>query len=254
MTELPSGLAPSELSAAVHSFDTSIGVDGPGSRFVLFLSGCPLRCLYCQNPDTWHMRDGHRMTIDEVMAQLRPYRRFLQVAGGGVTVSGGEPLMQPEFVTEFFRRCRELGLHTALDTSGALGDRVDDDLLDVTDLVLLDIKSWDRLLYRTLTTGRLQPTLDLARRLAARGTRMWIRFVLVPGLTDEPDNIDGVADFAATLGSCVDRVEVLPFHRMGAAKYQALGIPFPLAEAEPPTEELLDDVRARFRRHGLTVR
>ncbi|WP_338390912.1 pyruvate formate-lyase-activating protein [Micromonospora haikouensis] len=242
-----------ELTGAVHSWDLSIGVDGPGTRFVAFLAGCPLRCRFCHSPDTWYRRSGRHQTVDELMAQVQRYRRFISVAGGGVTISGGEPLMQPRFTGEVLRRCHALGLHTALDTSGFLGARADDALLDATDLVLLDVKSRDPATYRRVTrTGEIGPTLRFGRRLAARGTTIWIRFVLVPGLTDAPDNVAGVADFAAELPS-LQRVEVLPFHRLGAHKYAELGLTFPLADTEPPTPELLDRVRGQFAARGLTV-
>lgn len=141
----------------VHSWDLSTGVDGPGTRFVLFVSGCPLRCLYCANPDTWHLRDGKPTTVDEVMAEIDKYRAFVTTAGGGVTITGGEPLLQSAFTAEIFRRCKEAGLHTALDTSGFLGARADDALLADADLVLLDIKSFDIGTYRKLTGGELAP-------------------------------------------------------------------------------------------------
>ncbi|GLY04218.1 MULTISPECIES: pyruvate formate-lyase-activating protein [Actinoplanes] len=237
----------------VHSFDVSTGVDGPGTRFVAFLAGCPLRCQYCHSPDTWFRRSGRPMTDDELMTEIGHYERFLKVAHGGVTLSGGEALQQPDFVREIFTRCREKGIHTALDTSGFLGDKADDALLDVTDLVLLDIKAGDEDTYARVTrTGRLEPTLRFADRLAARGTKIWIRFVLVPGLTDSVKNVELVAEHAASIPT-VERVEVLPFHRLGAAKYQALNEPFPLAETPAPTPELLERVRAQFRAHGLTV-
>jgi pyruvate formate lyase activating enzyme len=237
----------------LHSFDISTGVDGPGTRFVAFLAGCPLRCLYCHSPDTWYRRSGRPTTVDDLMTEIRRYERFIKVAGGGVTLSGGEPLQQPDFVREVFLRCRQLKLHTALDTSGFLGDRADDELLDATDLVLLDIKSGDPVTYRQVTgTGRLAPTVRFARRLADRGTPMWIRFVLVPGLTDDPANVAAVAGIVADLPS-VQRVEVLPFHRLGAAKYTAMGLPFPLADTPAPGTDLLDRVRDQFRDRGLAV-
>ena len=239
-----------EVSGAVHSTDVSIGVDGPGTRFVVFLAGCPLRCRYCHSPDTWTMRGGRRRTVDEVAGELRRYQRFIRMAGGGLTVSGGEPLLQPRFTAALLREARELGLHTALDTSGFLGARAGDDLLDATDLVLLDIKSWHPATYRLVTGRAAEPTLRFARRLADRGTPMWIRFVLVPGLTDELSNVDGVARFVAGLPS-VERVEVLPFHRLGAYKYAELGLPFPLADTPPPSAEVVDRVRKQFAEHGL---
>jgi pyruvate formate lyase activating enzyme len=241
------------ITGAVHSWDTSVGVDGPGTRFVVFLAGCPLRCLYCHSPDTRSMRSGTRRTVDDVWADIARYRRFIQVAGGGVTVSGGEPLLQPAFTAELLRRCHEAGLHTALDTSGYLGARADDSLLDATDLVLLDIKSWDPAVYRHVTGRSVAPTLTFARRLADRGTRMWIRFVLVPGLTDDPANVDGVAQFVASL-STVERVEVLPFHRLGAHKWAELGLTFPLADTLPPDDALQERVRGQFCGYGLDVR
>jgi pyruvate formate lyase activating enzyme len=253
----PSGVTPAEALAttvrgSLHSWDLSTGVDGPGTRAVAFLAGCPLRCVYCQNPDTWRMREGRSVVVDELMDEVGKYVRFISQAGGGVTASGGEPLLQPAFVTAFFRRCRELGLHTALDTSGALGRRAGDELLDLTDLVLLDLKSWDRATYRAVTGGDVTPTLVFARRLAERRVPTWIRFVLVPGLTDEVANVEGIASFAASLGN-VGRVDVLPLHRLGEAKYAALGLPFPLADVDPPSAEQLDRVRDQFRSHGLLV-
>ncbi|MFY1668644.1 pyruvate formate-lyase-activating protein [Plantactinospora sp. WMMB334] len=240
------------LTGAVHSWDISTGVDGPGTRLVVFLAGCPLRCRYCQNPDTWRMRPAQRTDVDALWTVVSGFTRFIRVAGGGLTVSGGEPLLQPAFTEALLRRARQTGLHTALDTSGALGDRASDALLDATDLVLLDIKSGDPRTYRRVTGGDLAPTLRFARRLAERGNRMWIRFVLVPGLTDAPANVAAVARHAAAL-TTVERVEVLPFHRLGAAKYAALGLRFPLADTPPPSPELLDRVRDQFRAHGLVT-
>jgi pyruvate formate lyase activating enzyme len=241
------------VTGSVHSFDISTGVDGPGTRFVAFLAGCPLRCQYCHSPDTWFQRNGTPTGVDDLITQIRRYERFIKVAGGGVTLSGGEPLQQPAFTREVLTRCREMGLHTALDTSGFYGDRADDVLLDAVDLVLLDIKSGEEETYRRVTgTGRLEPTIRFARRLAERGTPIWVRFVLVPGLTDDPATVDAVADLVAAVPT-VERVEVLPFHRLGAAKYAALGIDFPLAGTEPPSAGLVGRVRGQFRERGLTV-
>ncbi|MEU3792780.1 pyruvate formate-lyase-activating protein [Streptomyces fructofermentans] len=236
----------------IHSWDLSTGVDGPGTRFVLFVSGCPLRCLYCANPDTWHMRDGKETTVDEVMAEIEKYRAFITTAGGGVTVTGGEPLLQPAFTGGILRRCKEAGLHTSLDTSGFLGARASDELLSDTDLVLLDIKSFDVTAYRKLTGGRLAPTLSFATRLDRLGVPVWIRYVLVPGWTDDPEAVEGLAEFVAELDS-VERVDVLPFHKLGAAKYEALGIPFPLRDTPVPAPELTERVRTQFRAHGVAA-
>jgi pyruvate formate lyase activating enzyme len=236
----------------IHSWDLSTGVDGPGTRFVLFLSGCPLRCLYCANPDTWHMRDGQAVTVDEVVARIATYTGFLTAAGGGVTLTGGEPLLQPAFTAAILRRCRELGLHTALDTSGFLGARATDDLLADTSLVLLDIKSFDVPTYRKLTGGALAPTLTFATRLDRLGVPVRIRYVLVPGWTDDEAAVDGLASFSAGLGN-VEQIDILPFHKLGAAKYDALGIPFPLRDTPVPDAALTARVRAQFQAHGLTT-
>ena len=241
------------VTGSVHSWDLSTGVDGPGTRFVLFLAGCPLRCQYCQNPDTWHMRTGERTSVDEVMERIEHYRPVFARTGGGVTLSGGEPLLQSDFVEAIFRRCHELGVTTALDTSGALGMRARDGLLDATDLVLLDIKSFDRAVYaRTTGGGNVTPTLLFARRLAERGQKVWIRFVVVPGLTDGSKNVSRLAEFVGSLGN-VERVDVIGFHHLGEPKYEALGIPYPVRDVAEPTHEQLEPVRAQFRAAGLAV-
>ncbi|WP_440103048.1 pyruvate formate-lyase-activating protein [Streptosporangium sp. H16] len=237
-------------TGVIESWDVSIGVDGPGTRFTLFTCGCPLRCLYCHNPETWRMRDGRRVTVDEVMDEIGEYRHFIEAAGGGVTVSGGEPLLQADFTAEVLHRCHEIGLHTVLDTSGLLGERATDAMLADTDLVLLDIKSFNPAAYRRLTDGPLAPTLRFAKRLAELRRPTWARFVLVPGLTDDPEDIDGLAWFVAGLDN-VERVDILPYHRLTAAKYRRLGRPYPLAGVAPPDRVLLDRVHARFRFHGV---
>ncbi|MFI7602385.1 pyruvate formate-lyase-activating protein [Actinoplanes sp. NPDC049681] len=251
MTTLTAAAPP--VTGSLHSFDISTGVDGPGTRFVAFLAGCPLRCQYCHSPDTWYRRNGRPTTADELLTEIRRYERFLKVAGGGVTISGGEPLQQPGFTREVLRGCKKMRLHTAVDTSGFLGDQADDALLEATDLVLLDIKAGDPATYRRVTrTGRLEPTVRFAHRVADRGIAIWVRFVLVPGLTDDPAGVDAVASIAAAIPT-VARVEVLPFHRLGAPKYAVLGIPFPLTGTPAPDAALVERVRTQFRGHGLTV-
>ncbi|MFD4660641.1 pyruvate formate-lyase-activating protein [Kitasatospora sp. NPDC058444] len=237
----------------LHSWDLSTGVDGPGTRFVAFLAGCPLRCLYCHNPDTRYTRDGRPASAEDIVHEAAKYTDFIRASGGGATVSGGEPLLQPVLTGELLHRFKhELGLHTALDTSGYLGARATDALLADTDLVLLDIKSWDRALYRHVTGRELAPTLEFARRLADLGTEVWVRFVLVPGLTDPTTNVEGVAAFAASLGN-VTRVDILPFHRLGAPKWRALGLDFPLADTPAPSPEQVAETRAIFVAHGLNA-
>lgn len=240
------------VTGSVHSWDLSTGVDGPGTRFVLFTAGCPLRCLYCQNPDTWSEREGRRVGADEVMARIRRYRTVFELSGGGVTISGGEPLLQPRFTGAVLEACRAEGFHTALDTSGALGARAGDALLRDVDLTLLDVKSPDPQVYRRLTGGDLEPTLRFARRLARLGRPVRVRYVLVPGWTDDLDGVAGLAGFLADLGN-VEQVDVLAFHRLGQAKYDALGLTFPLADVTPPGPDLLARVREGFAGAGLRV-
>nr|WP_226925470.1 pyruvate formate-lyase-activating protein [Georgenia thermotolerans] len=237
---------------SMHSWELVTAVDGPGTRLTVFLAGCPLRCLYCHNPDTLKMKDGEPVAVEELLARVRRYLPVFRATGGGLTVSGGEPLMQPAFLGRLLRGAKEMGVHTTIDTSGFLGAHASEALLDDVDLVLLDIKSGLPETY-TRTTGReLRPTLDFSRRLADRGTEMWIRFVLVPGLTDAPENVAAVADHVATLAT-VSRVEVLPFHNMGRDKWQRLGMAYELADTPAPSPELVERVRGQFRDRGLTV-
>ncbi|MEP7089904.1 MAG: pyruvate formate-lyase-activating protein [Nocardioidaceae bacterium] len=236
-----------------HSYEITGAVNGPGVRFTLFLSGCPLRCQYCENADTWQLSNGRRVTMGRMVDEVAKYARFVTTAHGGITVSGGEPMLQMRFLEALLKRCKEdLGLHTAVDTSGFLGERASDEFLDLVDLFLLDIKSGDPATYRLVTSAELAPTLRFARRLSEHGSRMWVRFVLVPGLTDAPENVEAVAAFTATLEG-VERVEVLPFHQLGAAKWADLGLAYQLGEVVPPSEELVRRVEDQFRAHGLPV-
>lgn len=236
----------------IHSVETAGTVDGPGIRFVVFTTGCPLRCLYCHNPDSRNLKDGKLTSAADVVKEISQYADFLKRTGGGVTVSGGEPLYQQDFVTTIFKGCKAMGLHTALDTSGYLGKAVSQSLLDVTDLVLLDIKSFDSETYKKVTNTKLQPTLDFADHLAALGKPMWVRCVLVPGLTDNMDDFDRLADYLKKLGN-VQKVEILPFHKMGEAKWKALGYKYELEDTQPPTPEVIQKVQEVFTRRGLST-
>ena len=241
-----------DLVGYVHSYEVGSTVDGPGLRFVAFLTGCLLRCQYCHNPDTWHKRNGHPVTVSKAMTTVGKYAKVLKISKGGITLSGGEPMVQRPFMARIFRRCKELGLHTCLDTAGRLGEKMTDrEIMDV-DLHLLDIKSGDPEIYRKVTNQPLQPTLDYARRLSDMGRPMWIRYVLVPDLSDGFDNVQKVADFCATLKT-VERVEILRFHQMGSEKWKQLGLEYQLARTEAPSAELTERVRGQFRGAGLTV-
>ena len=236
-----------------HSYEITGSVNGPGMRFMLYLSGCPLRCQYCQNPDMWTMHNGRPVTVGRMVDEVAKYANFIRTAHGGITVSGGEPMLQIRFLEALLRRCKQdLGLHTAVDTSGFLGARASEDFLDLVDLFLLDIKAGDEELYQLVTSAELEPTLRFARRLSDRGNRMWLRYVLVPGLTDAEDDVEKVARFMSTLAH-VERVEVLPFHQLGAGKWTDLRLPYQLADVPPAAPELVRRAEAQFRAHGLTV-
>jgi pyruvate formate lyase activating enzyme len=236
----------------VHSFTTGSTVDGPGVRVVAWLTGCQFRCLYCHNPDTWRMTNGIPVTVEGAKAQLGKYRHGLKIMKGGFTLSGGEPLMQDRFVVKLLTAAQAMGIHTALDSNGYLGDRLTDGDLEKIDLVLLDIKSWDPERHRQLTGMEVHPVLNFARRLASRRKPVWLRYVLVAGLTDDLKDIAQTASFVASLGN-VERVDVLPFHQLGAFKWKQLGIEYKLQDTEPPPKETIERVCARFRDEGLKV-
>lgn len=217
----------------IHSVETCGTVDGPGIRFVVFTQGCPLRCLYCHNPDCRSAAEGQLVTVEQLVAEIQTYASYIRPPGG-VTVSGGEPLMQPEFVETLLRQCKARGIHTTLDTSGYVNLTVAKPVLEFTDLVLLDIKSFKPETYLQVTNVAIAPTLEFARYLSEIKKPVWIRFVLVPGLTDDVENIAGLAEFVAGLGN-VERVEILPFHKMGEYKWERLGYDYRLKETQPPT-------------------
>ena len=238
----------SETKGFVSAVETCGAVEGPGLRYIVFTQGCPLRCQYCHNPETQGRAEGSATTAGAVLADVLRYRTFLR--RGGLTISGGEPLLQPGFVHAILHGAKQAGLHTALDTSGFLGALASDALLDCLDLVLLDIKSGLPETYREVTGVDLAPTLEFARRLDARGMPMWIRVVLVPGLTDAPENLAAIARFVATLRH-VKRVELLPFHKIGEHKYEGTGLPYHLKDTPTPGPEDMARARALFAEAGV---
>lgn len=237
----------------VHSWELVTAVDGPGTRMTMFLSGCPLRCQYCHNPDTMEMKTGSLEKVEDAVERILRYEPVFRVSKGGLTISGGEPLFQIAFTRRILRAVHDAGVHTAIDTSGFLGARLSDEDLDNIDLVLLDVKSGDEETYKRVTRRELQPTIDFGDRLAAKGKKVWIRFVLVPGLTDAPDNVDGVVNIVSRWKDNVERVEVLPFHNMGADKWRELGFPYALEDVRPPAKEDVAAVREKFRAAGFEV-
>lgn len=236
----------------LHSWELVTAVDGPGTRMTTFVAGCPLRCLYCHNPDTITTRHGLPVKASALLKRIKRYRGVFGATGGGITLSGGEALAQPGFVRRVLAGAKEVGIHTALDTSGFLGHHADDAMLADIDLVLLDVKAGDEVTYGKVTGRSLAPTLEFGRRLSDRGVETWIRFVLVPGLTDDESTIEPIAEYAASLAS-VTRVEVLPFHQMGSSKWTELGMTYLLADTKPPTPELVERVRGIFRARGLAT-
>jgi pyruvate formate lyase activating enzyme len=234
----------------LHSFTTGSAVDGPGVRVVAWTTGCMWRCVYCHNPDTWTMSNGIPISVARATEELRKYRHGLKVMSGGFTLSGGEPLMQHRFAVKLFAAAKGMGIHTALDTNGFYGDRLSDADLETIDLVLLDMKIWNPERHLKLTGMGAYPTRDFARRLAARRRPVWVRFVLIPGWTDDLHDIAKIAEFAAGLGN-VERVDVLPFHQMGRYKWERLGLDYTLADVEPPAGDAIERALAVFRTAGL---
>ena len=235
------------LQGAVHSTESFGAVDGPGIRFIIFLKGCRMRCRYCHNVDTWDPAGAELRTADSLLEEAERYRSYWGKKGG-ITVSGGEPLLQTEFLTELFRKAKERGIHTTLDTAGQPFTREEPyfsrfrELMAVTDLVLLDIKEIDPQRHRALTSHDNANILDLARYLSETGKPVWIRHVLVPGVTDFDEDLKGLRAFLDGLSN-VERVEVLPYHSMGESKWERLGIPYTLSGTEPPSEERTANAR-----------
>ena len=248
-SDVRSALASGDMGF-LHSFTTGSTVDGPGVRVVAWTAGCMWRCRYCHNPDTWTMSNGIPVTITKAIEELRKYRHGLKVMSGGLTISGGEPLMQHRFVAKLFAAASAMGIHTALDSNGYYGARLTDAELETISLVLLDIKTWDPERHRSLTGMDNAPTLEFARRLAARRRPIWLRYVLVPGLTDDPEDVAKTAAFAGELGN-VERVDVLPFHQMGQYKWKKLGLEYTLDNTPSPSNELVEQTCALFRSAGL---
>ncbi len=235
------------LKGLIHSYETFGAADGPGVRFMVFLRGCPFRCRYCHNPDTWAGQGGFAATPMEVLDRAIRYREYWGEKGG-ITVSGGEPMLQAPFVAELFKKCHDLGVNTCIDTCAGVFSRENADirrLLDLTDTVLLDIKHIDPVKHRELTGADLAPVLDCAKYLAEIGKPVWLRHVLVPGWTDSEADLDRLAAFVRPLSN-IERVDILPYHTMGVEKWRALGLAYPLEGVEPPSEESLALARSKF--------
>lgn len=241
-----------EIKGNIHSLESFGTVDGPGIRFVVFMQGCPLRCLYCHNPDTWDVKNQpkYQMTPEELIAEVLRYKSF--IAKGGVTVTGGEPLLQPDFLKAFFRLCRENGIHTALDTSGYICSAKALAVLDEVDLVLLDIKTLNTELHPLLTGVKQENTLKFLDELEKRNIPVWIRHVIVPGWTDKDDELENLARYISRY-KVVQKAELLPYHTMGAYKYEAQGLEYKLKDVPPLSAERLTNAKEIFKRNGIPV-
>lgn len=233
------------LTGKIHSLESFGTVDGPGIRFVTFMQGCPLRCRYCHNPDTWRADAPvkYELTPRQLLGEVSRYKSF--IAKGGVTLTGGEPLMQPDFCREFFRLCREAGIHTALDTAGSVYNEKTLSVLDFTDLVLLDIKALQPELCRAVCGSDGRNALRLLDELERRGIDVWIRHVVVPGLTDDDRLLDELVGYLKPY-RCVRKIEWLPYHTMGVFKYKDLGLAYPLEGVPPLPAERIKAIRERY--------
>lgn len=240
------------ITAKIHSIETCGTVDGPGIRYVIFFKGCPLRCVYCHNPDTWNGSEYKEVSVSEVFSDILKYKEFMAFSQGGVTVTGGEPLLQTEFIYELFKLCKKENIHTAIDTSGNIFDENVKKVLEFTDLVLLDIKAFDDDLFKSITGKSVRNTLLFAEWLNQKNIATWIRFVFVPTVNDDFDDIEKIADYIKRFDN-IKRVEVLPFHKMGEYKWEELNLEYKLKEVEVPAKESIEKVKAIFIRNGIDV-
>ena len=238
-----------QIKGTIHSVESFGSVDGPGIRYVLFVHGCPLRCQFCHNPDTW-AEAGKTATVGAILEDIQKYRSFIQ--NGGVTLSGGEPLQQPAFCQAILDGCRSLGLHTALDTSGAVPLNQCRGAVDASDLLLLDIKAMDPQICKELTGQDNQNALRLLDYCEQNKKPVWIRHVVIPGITALPERLEALAEHLADK-SCIQRVELLPFHQMGKYKWEALNLFYPLADTPEPTEKEMADAQKIFLKYHLPL-
>lgn len=238
------------MEAYINSFESFGTKDGPGIRFVLFLQGCPLRCLYCHNVDSWDKdKKNYIYSPEEIIDEINKVKFFIS---GGVTVSGGEPLMQPDFLIDFFKLCEKEGFHRALDTSGVIFNDKIKEVYKNTDLVLLDIKHIDKDKYKKLTSVNLQPTLDTMEYLSSIDKPVWIRHVLLPGYTDDEKDLDNLASYISNFKN-VKRVDILPFHQMAMYKWEKVGIEYKLKHNPIPTPEQIKKAEDIFKKYNLPL-
>lgn len=236
----------------IHSLESCGTVDGPGIRFVVFMQGCVLRCQFCHNPDTWDTAKGILFTPEQLMDEIKKYKSYMNFSGGGVTFTGGEPLLQQDFILEVSRLCRQEGISVALDTSGFIFNTVVKEILEYTDIVLLDIKNYDPAVYKEVTGVSLAPTLDFLDYLKEKNINTWIRYVLVPGLTDNIESIRELSEYLKEYTN-VSKIELLGFHKMGEYKWKELGLDYKLSATREPDKELLEQVKNILEESGKPV-
>jgi len=238
----------------IHSFETCGAVDGPGIRYIVFFQGCLMRCLYCHNRDTWDTHTGTEVTVESLMKEALSYRHYLRASGGGVTASGGEAILQAEFVRDWFRACKAEGLTTCLDTNGFVRryDPVIDELIDATDLVMLDLKHLDDEVHQKLVGVSNHRTLDFAQYLAKRNQRTWIRQVIVPGYTDTDESAHLLGQFTQSMSN-IERIELLPYHALGKNKWETMGEEYHLEGVEPPPRATMERLKTILEGYGHYV-
>lgn len=229
----------------IHSYETCGTVDGPGIRFVIFTQGCLMRCMYCHNRDTWNVHAGKEVSIDEIIAEAQAYRHFMNASGGGITCSGGEAMLQPEFVRDLFIAAHDQGINTCLDTNGYVRKytSVIDEVLDATDLVMLDIKQMKDEVHKQLVGVSNKRTLEFARYLQKRNQPTWIRYVVVPGYSDDDESAHMLGKFIKDMKN-IEKLEMLPYHSLGAYKWEAMGLKDPLEGVEPPTKATMNRLKS----------
>lgn len=240
------------IKGRIHSLESFGTVDGPGIRFVVFLQGCPLRCQFCHNPDTWDVHTGTEYEPQQLVDEIIKYKSYMEFSGGGVTFTGGEPLLQAEFILEVCKLLEPLKISVALDTSGFIWNSYVEEVLSYTDLVLLDIKNYDPRVYETVTGVALSPTLKFLEHLKELNKKTWVRYVLVPGLTDNLASIRGLSAHLDQYPN-VEKIELLGFHKMGEFKWKELGLNYQLADTPEPSKALLAEVKAIFETNGKEV-
>jgi pyruvate formate lyase activating enzyme len=240
------------VKGRIHSLESFGTVDGPGIRFVVFLQGCPLRCQFCHNPDTWDVHTGTEYEPKQLVDEIIKYKSYMEFSGGGVTFTGGEPLLQAEFILEVCKLLKPHNISVALDTSGFIWNSFVNEVLEYTDIVLLDIKNYDKRVYERVTGVPLTPTLKFLNYLKEKDIKTWIRYVLVPGLTDNLDAVKGLSDHLDQYPN-VEKIDLLSFHKMGEFKWKELGLKYELADTPEPSKALLAEVKAIFESNGKKV-